>query len=157
MVQDAYTVSIHYDKRLYKQDIAASKAHARMLAKQGIVSGKDVESIIEGLTLVQKEMEEGVFPWKPELEDVHMNVEARLFEIIGDAAGRLHTARSRNDQVNVDVRLYTKEVIQTTVRQIIAMQESLLKLAEDNLELVVPGYTHMQRAQPVLLLSLIHI
>ena len=151
MVQDAYTVSIHYDKRLYKQDIAASKAHARMLAKQGIVSGKDVESIVEGLTLVQKEMEEGVFPWKPELEDVHMNVEARLFEIIGDAAGRLHTARSRNDQVNVDVRLYTKEVIQTTVRQIIAMQESLLKLAEDNLELVVPGYTHMQRAHPVLL------
>ena len=151
MVQDAYTVSIHYDKRLYKQDIAASKAHARMLAKQGIVSGKDVESIIHGLTLVQKEMEEGVFPWKPELEDVHMNVEARLFEIIGDAAGRLHTARSRNDQVNVDVRLYTKEVIQKTVRQIIAMQESLLKLAEDNLELVVPGYTHMQRAQPVLL------
>mgnify|MGYP001331611473 CR=1 FL=1 len=151
MVQDAYTVSIHYDKRLYKQDIAASKAHARMLAKQGIVSGKDVESIIHGLTLVQKEMEEGVFPWKPELEDVHMNVEARLFEIIGDAAGRLHTARSRNDQVNVDVRLYTKEVIQKTVRRIIAMQESLLKLAEDNLELVVPGYTHMQRAQPVLL------
>ena len=151
MVQDAYTVSIHYDKRLYKQDIAASKAHARMLAKQGIVSGKDVESIIHGLTLVQKEMEEGVFPWKPELEDVHMNVEARLFEIIGDAAGRLHTARSRNDQINVDVRLYTKEVIQKTVRQIIAMQESLLKLAEDNLELVVPGYTHMQRAQPVLL------
>ena len=151
MVQDAYTVSIHYDKRLYKQDIAASKAHARMLAKQGIVSGRDVESIIHGLTLVQKEMEEGVFPWKPELEDVHMNVEARLFEIIGDAAGRLHTARSRNDQINVDVRLYTKEVIQKTVRQIIAMQESLLKLAEDNLELVVPGYTHMQRAQPVLL------
>ena len=151
MVQDAYTVSIHYDKRLYKQDIAASKAHARMLAKQGIVSGRDVESIIHGLTLVQKEMEEGVFPWKPELEDVHMNVEARLFEIIGDAAGRLHTARSRNDQVNVDVRLYTKEVIQKTVRRIIAMQESLLKLAEDNLELVVPGYTHMQRAQPVLL------
>ena len=107
----AYTVSLHYDQRLYKQDITGSISHARMLAKQGIISSKDADAIHRGLAVIQEEIENGTFPWKDELEDVHMNIEARLFEVIGETAGRLHTARSRNDQVAVDVRLYTKEAL----------------------------------------------
>ncbi|MBI4340348.1 MAG: argininosuccinate lyase, partial [Chloroflexi bacterium] len=150
MPTDPYTVSIHYDRRLYRQDIAGSIAHARMLARQGIISTQDAEAILGGLADILDEIQDGVFPWKPELEDLHMNIESRLHEKIGEAAGRLHTARSRNDQVNVDVRLYAKEAIQETVRRIRGLQEALLKVAQDNLEVVVPGYTHMQRAQPVL-------
>jgi argininosuccinate lyase len=151
MPTDPYTVSIHYDRRLYKQDIAGSIAHARMLARPGIISGQDAEAIIHGLEDIQDEIEDGLFPWKPELEDLHMNIEARLYEKIGEAAGRLHTARSRNDQVNVDVRLYTKEAIAGTLSRIRRLQEALLKVAQENLEAILPGYTHMQRAQPVLL------
>ncbi|MBI2170952.1 MAG: argininosuccinate lyase [Chloroflexi bacterium] len=151
MPTDPYTTSLHYDRRLYKQDIAGSIAHARMLARQGIISPQDAEAIIHGLEDIQDEIEDGLFPWKPELEDLHMNIEARLYEKIGEAAGRLHTARSRNDQVNVDVRLYTKEAIAGAIQRIRRLQEALLKVAQDNLETIVPGYTHMQRAQPVLL------
>ena len=117
-MESAYTVSIHYDRRLYKQDIAGSMAHARMLARQGIISQEDVLAIVQGLTAIQTEIEDGAFPWKPELEDIHMNIESRLFVKIGQAAGRLHTARSRNDQVAVDMRLYTKDVLQKTARRI---------------------------------------
>lgn len=151
MPTDPYTVSIHYDRRLYKQDIAGSIAHARMLARQEIITGQDAESIIHGLTDIQAEIEDGLFPWKPELEDIHMNIESRLYEKIGEAAGRLHTARSRNDQVNVDVRLYTKEAVLETVERIRGLQGALVQVAQDNLGTIVPGYTHMQRAQPVLL------
>ena len=110
-VTSAYTVSIHYDRRLYRQDIAGSIAHARMLAKQGIVSDADSEAITKGLREILQEIEDGSFVWRPELEDIHMNVESRLHEKIGDAAGRLHTARSRNDQIALDVRMFVKDAV----------------------------------------------
>ena len=150
-ISSDYTVSLHYDRRLYREDIAASMAHARMLAKQNIISKDDVEAIVSGLAGIQKEIEDGAFPWQPQLEDIHMNIESRLYEKIGDAAGKLHTARSRNDQVAVDMRLYAKQAIQDTVRLIRHFQQVMLDVAAANLETALPGYTHMQRAQPVLL------
>ncbi len=150
-ISSDYTVSLHYDRRLYRQDIAASMAHARMLAKQNIISNADSEAIASGLAAIRKEIEDGVFPWQSQLEDIHMNIESRLYEKIGDAAGKLHTARSRNDQVAVDMRLYTKQAIQDTVGLIRSFQQVILDVAEANLETALPGYTHMQRAQPVLL------
>ncbi|HAA94914.1 MAG TPA: argininosuccinate lyase, partial [Dehalococcoidia bacterium] len=107
----AYTVSIDYDRRLYRQDVAGSMAHAKMLAKQGIISDEDCAQITQGLKTIEREIQEEEFPWDPDLEDLHMNIESRLHQLIGAAAGRLHTARSRNDQVAVDLRLYTKETI----------------------------------------------
>ena len=151
MKPDSYTASIHYDRRLYRQDIAGSMAHARMLAKQGIILAEDAEAIVRGLAAIEEEVRDGTFPWKEELEDLHMNIEARLFELVGEAAGRLHTARSRNDQVAVDMRLYTKEVIQETLWGIKELQGALLDIAESHKEVVLSGYTHLQRAQPVLL------
>ena len=147
----SYTVSIHYDRRLYKQDIAGSMAHARMLARQGIISKRDGQTLVEGLVAIQEEIRDGSFPWKEELEDIHMNIEARLFDKIGDTAGRLHTARSRNDQVAVDMRLYTKEAISETLLSVTRLQSALLDVADAHKEVVLPGYTHLQRAQPVLL------
>ena len=149
-VSSAYTVSIHYDRRLYRQDIAGSIAHARMLAKQGIISDADGRLIERGLMEIRQEIEDGKFVWRPELEDIHMNVESRLREKIGDAAGRLHTARSRNDQIALDVRMFTKRAIQETLAAIYDMRASLVWQAEANAEVVMPGYTHVQRAQPVL-------
>ena len=147
----SYTVSIHYDRRLYRHDIAGSIAHARMLGKQGIITQDEAAKIIEGLGRIQAEIEDGTFPWRPELEDIHMNVERRLHEIIGaDTAGKLHTARSRNDQVSLDMRLYLREVVRDTIAGIRGLQGALLELAEANRGLVIPGYTHVQRAQPVL-------
>ena len=146
-----YTASIGYDRRLYRQDIAGSIAHARMLAHQGIVSKRDAQAIMEGLAAIQEEIRGDAFPWKEELEDLHMNIEARLFEKIGDVAGRLHTARSRNDQVAVDMRLYAKEAIEETLKHIRKFQCNLLDVAEAHKETLLPGYTHLQHAQPVLL------
>ena len=145
-----YTVSIHYDRRLYREDIAGSKAHAAMLAKQGIITSDDAEAIIAGLGKVQDEIEEGQFPWDPALEDLHMNIERRLTDIIGPAAGRLHTGRSRNDQIALDMRLYTRKAIGNTVVGIRNTQTALAQLAERYSTAVMPGYTHLQRAQPVL-------
>ena len=145
-----YTVSIHYDRRLYKQDIAGSIAHARMLARQGIMESAEAEDIVEGLEAIRGEIEDGTFPWRPELEDIHMNIERRLFDKIGETAGRLHTARSRNDQVALDVRMFTKELISEVDEAIRDVQRSLLGLAESNAGVIMPGYTHLQRAQPVL-------
>ena len=146
-----YTDSIHYDRRLHEQDIAGSIAHARMLAKQGIISDKDAELIIMGLVSIQEEIQQGSFPWRKDLEDLHMNVEARLHEKIGaDAAGKLHTGRSRNDQVALDMRMYLKGVIQDTLTGIRVLQTALLDVAENHKDAVMPGYTHLQRAQPVL-------
>ena len=145
-----YTVSIHYDRRLYRQDIAGSIAHARMLGRQGIISEDEAAAIVDGLKAVRKEIEAGEFPWRAELEDIHMNVERRLFETIGETAGKLHTARSRNDQVAVDVRMYVKEVIGDVLAAIHALRRALVGLAEANADAVMPGYTHLQRAQPVL-------
>ena len=146
-----YTSSIHYDRRLYRQDIAGSVAHARMLARQGIISEKDAERIVMGLGSIRQEIEEDTFPWREELEDIHMNIEARLFDRIGEVAGKLHTARSRNDQVALDMRLYTKTVIDDVLKGIHALQSALVSQAEAHQEVVMPGYTHLQRAQPVLL------
>ena len=146
-----YTVSIAYDRRLYREDIAGSVAHARMLARQGIIAAKDAESIVEGLGTIRGEIEEGSFPWREELEDIHMNIEARLHEVIGDAAGALHTARSRNDQVATDMRLFVMRCIDETLQGVRGLQRALLDRAEAHLDAVIPGYTHLQRAQPVLL------
>ena len=146
-----YTVSIHYDRRLYRQDIAGSIAHARMLARQGVISDKEAELIIMGLVSIREEIQKGNFPWKEELEDIHMNVEARLHERIGgEIAGKLHTGRSRNDQVSLDMRLYVKDAVLDTISAIRSLQSALLDVAEAHKHVVMPGYTHMQRAQPVL-------
>ena len=145
-----YTVSIQYDRRLYRQDIAGSIVHARMLAKQGIISGEDADLITEGLTQVGQEIEADGFPWDPSLEDLHMNIESRLHQLIGPAAGSLHTARSRNDQIALDMRLYTKEVITSTFAKLRGVQRALVDLSERYSAVIMPGYTHLQRAQPVL-------
>ena len=146
-----YTVSVPFDKRLYRHDIAGSIAHARMLWKQGIIPEKDAELIIMGLISIREEIERGQFQFKEELEDIHMNIEARLIEKIGDAGAMLHTARSRNDQVALDMRLFAKEAINETMAGLKALQKALLDLAESNIGVSIPGYTHLQRAQPILL------
>jgi argininosuccinate lyase len=146
-----YTESISFDKQLYREDIAGSIAHAKMLAVRNIISEKDAELIVMGLISIRGEIERGEFKFKDELEDIHMNIEARLFEKIGDVAGKLHTARSRNDQVALDTRLFSKKAISEVIKKIKKFQHSLLKLAEKNESVIVPGYTHLQRAQPVLL------
>ncbi|MFH1638947.1 MAG: argininosuccinate lyase [Chloroflexota bacterium] len=146
-----YTGSIAFDWRLYPHDIAGSIAHARMLGKQGIISGKEAETIINGLKSVQEELEQGKFIFKPELEDIHMAIEARLTEIIGEVGGKLHTARSRNDQVALDIRLFTREAINETLERIRGFQREIIQLAGDNKDVVMPGYTHLQMAQPILL------
>ena len=145
-----YTMSVPFDRRLYRQDIAGSIAHAQMMARQGIISDKDAELITMGLVSIREEIEQGRFEFNEELEDIHMNIEARLIEKIGDAGAKLHTARSRNDQIALDMRLFTKEAVSETMAQIKALQQALLDLAKDNKRLVMPGYTHLQRAQPVL-------
>ena len=146
-----FTESVSYDKKLFKQDIKGSKAHARMLAKQNIISLNDANEICSGLTQIEEEIINNKFTWKYELEDIHMNIESRLSELIGDIAGKLHTARSRNDQVALDMRLFLKETIVNTIILLLELQSTILSRAEENLDIVVPGYTHMQRAQPLLL------
>jgi len=145
-----YLASIPFDQRLYRQDIEGSIVHVKMLAKQGIIANSDAEVIIKGLSSIREEIEQGKFLFKRELEDIHMNVEARLFEKIGDVAGKLHTARSRNDQIALDLRLFAKEEILKTIDRIKALQSSLVQLAGANKDVIMPGYTHLQQAQPVL-------
>ena len=145
-----YTVSLDYDRRLYHHDIRGSKAHARMLCKQGIISDDDATLICEGLGVIEREIDEDKFPWDVSLEDIHMNIESRLTQNIGAAGGRLHTGRSRNDQISLDLRMYTKDVIETTLSGIKKVQSALLELASANSNVIMPGYTHLQRAQPVL-------
>ena len=140
-----FTVSIHYDSRLYREDIAGSIAHARMLGRQGIIEADDVDKIVEGLSTIAAEIEDGEFEWKEELEDIHMNVESRLYELIGDAAGRLHTARSRNDQVATDTRLWAQLACGRAFDAAVQLQAALVNLAEQHIDTIVPGYTHMQR------------
>ena len=145
-----YTVSLHYDRRLYRQDIAGSIAHARMLARQGIIADDEAVRLVTGLERIRQEIEADTFPWREELEDVHMNIERRLYETVGDVAGKLHTARSRNDQVATDVRLYLKEVIDEALEVIHDLRAAFVERADGNRQVVMPGYTHVQRAQPVL-------
>jgi len=148
---EEYTSSIPFDRRLYREDIAGSVAHAKMLAKAGIISDKESELICMGLLSIREEIERGEFQFKSELEDIHMNIEARLTEKIGEVAGKLHTARSRNDQIAVDMRLFCKEAIKSTVQELRGLQRAIVDLAEANVDVIMPGYTHLQRAQPVLL------
>jgi len=150
MAQD-YVASISFDQRLYRQDITGSIAHAKMLAKQGIITESDAETIIKGLSSIQEEIEQGKFQFQTEREDIHMNIEARLFEKVGDVAGKLHTARSRNDQIALDSRLFVKEEVSKTIDHLKSLQSSLVELAEANKNIIIPGYTHLQQAQPVLL------
>jgi argininosuccinate lyase len=147
----AYTASLSNDRRLYRQDIAGSVAHAKMLAKQGIISDDEAKQIVAGLETIQQEIERGKFAFKDELEDIHMAIEARLIALIGEAGRKLHTARSRNDQVVLDMRLFVKEAVTDTIGGIRGLQGALLDLAEANIEVIIPGYTHLQAAQPVLL------
>ncbi len=146
-----YTASIPFDWRLYHHDIAGSIAHVRMLAKPGIILEKEAEIITGGLTSILEEIEQGKFQFSHELEDIHMNIEARLIEKVGEVGGKLHTARSRNDQVALDVRLFTKEAIASTLVKLREFQQALISLAETNKNVIMPGYTHLQPAQPVLL------
>jgi argininosuccinate lyase len=146
-----YTASVQYDWRLYYADIRGSIAHAKMLAKQGIISRAEAKQIVDGLTAIKKEIDAGKFQFKPELEDIHMNIEASLIEKIGDVGRKLHTARSRNDQVATDARLYMMEAIALTIGGLFELQETLVELADAHQDTIMPGYTHLQRAQPVLL------
>ena len=146
----AFTASIHYDARLYRHDIAGSRAHAKMLAKQGLISAKERDQIVKGLGQIEREIEAGTFVFRPELEDIHMNIEKALVEKIGPAGEKLHTARSRNDQVALDVRLYLREECRDLIELLTELQKSFVILARKYQEAVMPGYTHLQRAQPVL-------
>jgi argininosuccinate lyase len=148
---EAYTSSIAADARLMPYDIAGSIAHARMLGRQRIIPKKDADAIVRGLAEILDEFARGEFVLRPDLEDVHMNVEARLAEKIGPVAGKLHTARSRNDQVATDFRMYAKQASARAAEKLVALQCALLDLADANKRVVMPGYTHLQRAQPVLL------
>ncbi|MDA0799290.1 MAG: argininosuccinate lyase [Chloroflexi bacterium] len=145
-----YTVSVGYDKRLYPYDIDGSMAHARMLGHQGIISQADAGAIVGGLEGVRREIEEGLFPWRDDLEDLHMNIEVRLHELIGAPAGRLHTARSRNDQVATATRMFVRDAVANAQTALRGVQDALLGIAERHKDAVMPGYTHLQRAQPVL-------
>jgi argininosuccinate lyase len=148
---ERFTASVHFDRRLAPYDIQGSMAHARMLAKCGILTRAEAEAILRGLRVILREVERGAFPWDPSLEDVHMNIEARLTRKIGAAGGKLHTARSRNDQVALDLRLYLRDQIQVLRRQVRELQGVLLARAGAHLDVILPGYTHLQPAQPVLL------
>ncbi len=144
-----YTSSVFFDKRLWLADITGSLAHAEMLATQGIISKTDHASIEKGMTQIKSEIESGAFEWKLDLEDVHLNIEARLTQLVGDAGKRLHTGRSRNDQVATDVRLWLRGEIDLIGELLTDLQKALLTIAEKNVEVILPGFTHLQVAQPV--------
>ena len=148
-IMEEINASIDFDRHLYRQDIAASKAHAEMLAKQGIIAAEDAKKIAHGLDTILSEIEAGKFSFKRALEDIHMNVEGRLSELIGEAAGRLHTARSRNDQVATDFRLWVRDTIDGLDAALAGFQRALVDKALTHAATVMPGLTHMQTAQPV--------
>ena len=144
-----YTSSVFFDKRLWRSDIQGSLAHADMLAAQGIISAADELSIKEGMAVITAEIESGAFEWKLDLEDVHLNIEARLTALVGDAGKRLHTGRSRNDQVATDVRLWLRGEIDLINELLADLQKALVDIADKNVDVVMPGFTHLQVAQPV--------
>jgi len=145
-----YLASVPFDRRLYREDIRGSIAHARMLEARGIAAKGEADTIVQGLKAIQEEIERGDFQFKADLEDIHLNIEARLFEKVGDVAGRLHTARSRNDQIALDMRLFLKKETEGTIRALKDLQSSLVRLASRNKDVIMPGYTHLQQAQPIL-------
>ena len=146
---EAFTASEHYDRRLYRQDIRGSRAHAQMLNRVGVLDDAETDLILEGLDGITAEIEAGEFPWSASLEDVHMNIEQRLTERIGDAGKKLHTGRSRNDQIATDVRLWLRETIDELTRLLQRFQLGLVDLAEREAETALPGFTHLQVAQPI--------
>ncbi|HEX3673686.1 MAG TPA: argininosuccinate lyase [Rhizomicrobium sp.] len=148
-IMEEINTSIEFDKRLAGHDLAGSKAHVQMLAAQGIISEADADAILGGLAQIEAEIETGRFAFKREFEDIHLNIEARLTELIGPVAGRLHTARSRNDQVATDFRLWVRDACQRAEAGLIALQKALIEQAERHADTIMPGFTHMQPAQPV--------
>jgi argininosuccinate lyase len=148
---ELFTESVSFDKRLWRYDIEGSIAHAKMLGKQGIIAQEEAEKIIKGLTEIADEIEKGKFKFKVELEDIHMNIEAALIQKIGPLGGKLHTARSRNDQIALDMRLYLRAEVKEIISLITRFEKKILDVAKRHIEFIMPGYTHLQRAQPVLL------
>src|SRR5213595_3101819 len=144
-----YTASVDFDKRLWAADIEGSLAHAEMLATQAIIGAQDLADIRSGMGTIREEIESGRFEWKLELEDVHLNIEARLTQLVGDAGKRLHTGRSRNDQVATDVRLWLRGEIDGLLALLVELQKSLVAVAARHADVVMPGFTHLQVAQPV--------
>ncbi len=147
---EEFTASISFDKRLYKYDIMGSIAHCKMLGRCGILNKEETKKIVNGLENIEKEIEEGEFEFDTGLEDIHMNIEKRLIDEIGDPGGKLHTGRSRNDQVALDMRLYLRDEIQEIIKGIKELKRSIIRIAKKNVDTIMPGYTHLQRAQPVL-------
>lgn len=146
---EAFTASVQFDQRMYKQDILGSRAHAKMLEKVGVLTSKEVQDILKGLDEIEQEVESNQFPWSISLEDVHMNIEARLTDKIGLAGKKLHTGRSRNDQVATDIRLYLRDEVDAILAEITRLQEGLLGLASEHTDTIMPGFTHLQVAQPI--------
>src|SRR6195952_356663 len=144
-----YTASVDFDKRLWQADIAGSLAHAEMLAAQKVIADQDYADIARGMAQIRADIESGAFEWKLELEDVHLNIEARLTQLVGDAGKRLHTGRSRNDQVATDIRLWLRGEIDLISDLLLELQRSLLDIADKNVDVIMPGFTHLQVAQPV--------
>lgn len=147
---EAFTASVDVDARLYRHDIAGSVAHARMLARQRIISGSEGQRIVRGLKSIQKEIKGGKFPFSSADEDIHMNIERRLIQKVGTVGGKLHTARSRNDQVVLDMRLFLREELKAILVALEGLQREMARKAKRHLKVIMPGYTHLQRAQPVL-------
>ena len=148
---EAFSASVQFDKRLYAHDIQGSIAHATMLAAVGVLDAAERDAIIAGLAAIRAEIEAGRFEWDPKLEDVHMNIEAALTARIGEAGKKLHTARSRNDQIATDVRLYLRDAIDDLRARITALMGAIIDLAERETDTLMPGFTHLQTAQPVTL------
>ncbi len=148
-ITEKISASVHFDKLLYRQDIRGSMAHAKMLKKIKVLSEEDYENIIKGLTEIQREIDEGAFSFSSSLEDIHMNIESRLTEKIGDAGKRLHTARSRNDQIALDLRMYIRDACAAIDLLLTKLLSELARLAENEVDTIMPGYTHLQVAQPV--------
>ncbi len=148
---ERFTSSIDIDKRLYVYDVQGSIAHCKMLAETSIISEEESSLLIQGLAKIQREIEREKFEFDDSLEDIHMHIETRLFQEVGKVAQKLHTARSRNDQVALDVRLYMRDEIKNIITDLISMKSSIVELAKNNIDVIMPGYTHLQRAQPVLL------
>jgi argininosuccinate lyase len=148
---EAFTASVQIDKRLYRHDIQGSMAHCRMLAETGVLTAEEAEQLVEGLVQIQREIERNDFEFNDTLEDIHMHIEARLLQIVGKTALKLHTARSRNDQVALDLRLFLRDKLELLIADMRRLRGVLVELAAANTDVVLPGYTHLQRAQPILL------
>ena len=148
-IVDDFNSSIRFDSRMYKHDIMGSIAHAKMLGKQGIIPLADSELIVKGLNEIQEEIEKGLVEFEIDAEDIHMNIEKLLTEKIGDAGKRLHTGRSRNDQVALDIRMYLRDEVDEILKLVLNLRRTLIRLAKDNTDTIMPGYTHLQKAQPI--------